>query len=56
MAVTQRQTYNTPTSPLMLADRLLTIAEESDRAGFTKIAECLLGLAHDVLEKPARPH
>ena len=43
-------------SPLMLADRLLTMAEESDRAGFTKVAECLLGLAHDVLERPSRAH
>ena len=37
-------------SPLMLSDRLLTLAQDADRAGFRGAAEHLLGLASDVLE------
>jgi hypothetical protein len=40
-------------SPLMLADRLLTLAQDADRAGFTRPAERLLRLAYAVCnEKP----
>jgi hypothetical protein len=40
-------------SPLMLADRLLSLAEDADRAGFFKPAERLLKLAYAVCdEKP----
>ena len=42
-----------PPSPLMLADRLLTIAAETDRAGYTDVAQRLLGLMYDVLDAPA---
>lgn len=42
-----------PASPLMLADQLLTVAQETDRAGYPKLAEQLLGIAFDVLEQRA---
>jgi hypothetical protein len=37
-------------SPLALCDRLLTLAEDVDRAGFRTVAEHLLELADEVLE------
>ena len=37
-------------SPLVLSDRLLSLAEDADRAGFRGAAEHLLGLASDVLD------
>jgi hypothetical protein len=40
-------------SPLVLADRLLTLAQDADRAGFTRPAARLLKLAYAVCnEKP----
>jgi hypothetical protein len=40
-------------SPLVLADRLLSLAQDADRAGFTRPAERLLRLAYSVCnEKP----
>jgi hypothetical protein len=40
-------------SPLMLADRLLTLAQDADRAGFAGPAERLLKLAYVMCnEKP----
>ena len=40
-------------SPLILADKLLSLAQEADRAGFFKPAERLLKLAYAVCdEKP----
>ncbi|MBN8872760.1 MAG: hypothetical protein J0H67_07990 [Rhodospirillales bacterium] len=51
------QALRAPVSPLVLSDRLLALAEDADRAGFTGAAERLLRLAHIVLdESPARPH
>ena len=41
-------------SPLMLADQLLTMAQETDRAGYVELARRMLGLAFDVLDVPAR--
>ena len=41
-------------SPLMLSDRLLTLAEDADRAGLRTAAESLLSLASKVLDQPAR--
>ena len=42
------------TSPLFICDRLLTLAQEADRAGCSITAEHLFHLAHTVLdEKPA---
>ena len=41
-------------SPLMLADRLLTLAKDADRAGLRRPAQRLLKLAYAVYdEKPA---
>jgi hypothetical protein len=43
-----------PPSPLMLCDRLLTLAQEADRAGYAATAEHLLELVETVFdEKPA---
>ena len=39
-------------SPLVLADRLLTLAQEADRAGLRDCAARLLGLIDVVLEEP----
>ncbi len=41
-------------SPLMLSDRLLTLAENADKAGLRTAAESLLSLASEVLEQPVR--
>ena len=38
-------------SPLILADRLLTLAQDADRAGFFKPAERLLKLAYAVCDE-----
>jgi len=44
---------NTTVSPLMLADRILTLAEDAQRAGLRRPAERLLRLAYAVYdEKP----
>jgi hypothetical protein len=40
-------------SPLLLSDRLLTLAEDADKAGFRTAAESLLSLASKVLDRPA---
>lgn len=46
-----------PVSPLILSDRLLALAEDADRAGFTGTAARLLRLAHTVFdETPAHTH
>jgi hypothetical protein len=43
----------TQVSPLVLADRLLSLAQDADRAGFTRPAERLLRMAYAVCnEKP----
>ena len=39
-------------SPLLLSDRLLTLAEDADRAGYRIAAEHLLSLASEVLDQP----
>jgi hypothetical protein len=41
-------------SPLVLSDRLLTLAEDADRAGYRLAAEHLLFLAEDVLDQPQK--
>jgi hypothetical protein len=47
-------TEQTPAfSPLLLSDRLLTLAEDADRAGYRLTAEHLLSLASEVLDEPA---
>lgn len=42
-------------SPLVLSDRLLTLAQDADRAGFQVTAEGLLQLAHRVLDEVPMP-
>lgn len=45
-------TFSTrPASPLILADRLLTLAQDVDRAGYRDTASHLVTLVYDVLEK-----
>ena len=44
-------------SPLVLADRLLSLAQEADRAGYFNSASLLVGLAHSVFdEQPVKRH
>ena len=44
-------------SPLVLSDRLITLAQDADRAGFTITAERLVTLACSVFdEAPGPPH
>jgi len=44
-------------SPLVLSDRLITLAEAADRAGYTETAEQLVTLACSVFdEAPRRRH
>jgi len=38
-------------SPLMLCDRLLTLAQDADLCGYATIAEQLLRLAYEALDK-----
>lgn len=42
-------------SPLVLSDRLLTLAQDADRAGLRSAAERLLDLAGVVLELKPKP-
>ena len=44
-----------PASPLVLCDRLLTLAQDADRAGLRVAAERLLELVSEVLEPTALP-
>ena len=37
----------------MLSDRLITLARDADRAGLRAAAVRLIGLAHEVLDRPA---
>ncbi len=49
--------FTSRVSTLVLCDRLLELAQDADRAGFTGTAERLLRLAHSVFdETPAWPH
>jgi hypothetical protein len=44
-------------SPMMLSDHLITLAEEADRAGYTNTASRLVGLACTVFDEVAKlPH
>jgi len=44
-------------SPLVLSDRLITLAQAADRAGYTETAEQLVELACSVFdEAPRRTH
>ena len=41
---------DTPFSPLILADRLISLAQEADRAGLVGSASRLVGLVYAVLD------
>lgn len=43
------------TSPLVLSDRLLTLAQDADRAGYQVTADGLVQLAHRVFDEPHLP-
>ncbi len=43
-----------PISPLMLADRLISLAQDADRAGYLDSATRLLGLAYAVFDEQPR--
>jgi hypothetical protein len=46
-----------PCSELMLSDRLISLAEDADRAGYTDTAEMLVNLACSVFDEASRkPH
>lgn len=48
-------TFSPPrVSPLLLADRLLTLAQQADRAGLADTAGRLVQLAHSVFDEPRR--
>ncbi len=42
-------------SPLVLVDRLISLAQETDRAGHRRVASGLVALAHAVCDEPAPP-
>ena len=44
-----------PVSPLMLADRLITLAQDADRAGYRDAASHLVSLVYTVLDSRT-PH
>jgi hypothetical protein len=45
------------TSPMMLSDHLITLAEEAERAGYTNTASRLVSLACTVFDEAAElPH
>ena len=48
-------TTPTPITPLVLADRLIRLAQDADRAGFSDSANRLVGLAYAVLDEQPRP-
>lgn len=41
----------TPVSPLVIADRLITLAKEADRAGYRDTASHLVNLVYSVLDE-----
>lgn len=41
-----------PVSPLLLSDRLISLAKDADRAGLTGTATKILMLAYSVLDEP----
>ncbi len=43
-----------PTSPMILSDRLLTLAEAAERAGYASTADDLVRLAHEVFDEKRR--
>ena len=57
MTLPSTATIPSPVSPLVLADRLISLAREADRAGYTDSASRLVGMALAVFdETPQRKH
>ena len=46
--------FVSPVSPLVLSDRLITLAQDADRAGLTGTAEQLVTLACTVFDEAPR--
>jgi hypothetical protein len=47
---------DTPTSPLVLCDRLIALAKQADSAGYAATADHLVRLAHSMFDdKAPRP-
>ncbi len=42
-------------SPLVLCDRLISLAQDADRAGFLVTADHLVQLAHSMFEERRKP-
>jgi hypothetical protein len=54
---TETTTHQVRFSPLILSDRLITLAKDADRAGYSAAAEKLISLACTVLDHgPLLPH
>ncbi len=51
MLVLQSILPTSPASPLVLCDRLLSLAQDADRAGYVTTAEHLLHLAQSVFDE-----
>jgi hypothetical protein len=51
MSLLSQETPPPPASPLVLSDRLISLAQDADRAGFAITADQLVHLAHTVLEE-----
>ena len=47
---------NARLSPLVLVDRLISLAKDADRAGLRKAAEILLHTAERMCDEPPKPH
>ncbi len=45
-----------PPSVLVMSDRLISLAQEADRAGYPMTAEHLVFLAHSVFDEKIMPH
>lgn len=56
LSQTRIDTAHSPqTSPLILSDHLITLAQEADRAGYTSTARRLITLACRVFDETAQP-
>ncbi len=51
ISLLQKAPPTPPPSPLVLSDRLISLAQDADRAGYAVTADHLVHLAHIVLEE-----
>ena len=51
MSDAAQATFATQVSPLVLSDRLITLAQDADRAGYVDAARRLVRLAHTVFDE-----